>query len=687
MKNCMKFFVAALLMCIAMSMLPSYAEAARTTIMFGIDPVIIKIGERLPVACALRRDGQPVNIDTKVKFSLDTQEFVKLTVLSDEVALMYLVDLVGVKRGICTLTATAEDAATGEVYKGSVKIYVDTTPGATPTPMSTPSPLALLPSLQWPTPADEYDIGVRHSNDLFPTIKAGESYQIQWYFVRRNADSAGNSLVIIDGRHTFWTTADHPLEHYYGDGRYLEDGGNRYNFLMNIQSTSDVIKIDNKGKVTALKPGKVWVISTFQDDRFGYMAFDVEITVVAASASDTPSTSEVKKIKLNKTSATMDMGKQGTLKATISPSSAKNAKIEWKSSNNNVATVDANGLVTAVNAGKVTISATVGKISAACTVTVKRPSPSKVTIITRPNYIYAGKLEVFTAKVEPEHASQSVTWSSSNESILIVDKKSGLAKGRKKGKANIIAQTANGKKATWKVEVLPSVDDVCRAFIFVGTNQLPTDNIPWNIGANTVARALQTQRHQGKRWVAKCVYQPTKQQVLNQLKIISASSSDGDATLLFFSAHGASNTDPRGDLVFHGEGISPQELSEALRSCKGKKILLFGNCYGGIFVDYFRNLNDRNYAVMSAVSADETVRMSFTGGDFENTFADSITRHPHLGSPVSDSNFDGSVSWIELRDYIQEYMIKKLSSRVNHFFGDTFTVQAWPETDDFIMFD
>lgn len=63
-------------------------------------------------------------------------------------------------------------------------------------------------------------------------------------------------------------------------------------------------------------------------------------------------------ITLNKTSTTIAVGGTETLTATISPANATDKTYTWSSSDENVATVDANGEVTAVAAGTTTIKAT-----------------------------------------------------------------------------------------------------------------------------------------------------------------------------------------------------------------------------------------------------------------------------------------------------------------------------------------
>ncbi len=82
---------------------------------------------------------------------------------------------------------------------------------------------------------------------------------------------------------------------------------------------------------------------------------------------------KVKKVKLNKKSKTLRVGKSFTLKATVKPSNATNKKVTWKSSNTKVARVSRSGKVTAVKKGTATITVTTkdGKYKATCKIKVK----------------------------------------------------------------------------------------------------------------------------------------------------------------------------------------------------------------------------------------------------------------------------------------------------------------------------
>ena len=82
-------------------------------------------------------------------------------------------------------------------------------------------------------------------------------------------------------------------------------------------------------------------------------------------------TMPVSGVALDKTSAELQVGKTLTLTAAVTPDNATDKAVAWTSSNDAVATVDANGVVTAKAEGTATITATAGGKTATCTVTVK----------------------------------------------------------------------------------------------------------------------------------------------------------------------------------------------------------------------------------------------------------------------------------------------------------------------------
>jgi uncharacterized protein YjdB/Leucine-rich repeat (LRR) protein len=88
-------------------------------------------------------------------------------------------------------------------------------------------------------------------------------------------------------------------------------------------------------------------------------------------------------VTLNKTTATVEVGKTLSLTATVKPDNAANKAVAWSSSNSTVATVDNKGIVTGMSAGTATITAKAvgGNAEAKCIVTVNAPPPASTPVI------------------------------------------------------------------------------------------------------------------------------------------------------------------------------------------------------------------------------------------------------------------------------------------------------------------
>lgn len=98
------------------------------------------------------------------------------------------------------------------------------------------------------------------------------------------------------------------------------------------------------------------------------------IATMKESTPDTPVVPDVRVtgVKLNVTSKSIAVGESFVLKATVSPSNATMQSVSWSSSDETVATVDADGIVTALKVGscKITVATDDGNKTATCDVSV-----------------------------------------------------------------------------------------------------------------------------------------------------------------------------------------------------------------------------------------------------------------------------------------------------------------------------
>lgn len=166
---------------------------------------------------------------------------------------------------------------------------------------------------------------------------------------------------------------------------------------------------------------------------------------------------KAKKIVLNVTKKTMNVGQTTTLKVKkVSPSNASKS-VKYSTSKKSVATVDSKGKIKAKAAGTATITVTSksnSKVKATCKVTVKQPV-KEIRISKSVLAVQKGKTINIKATVKPKNASnKKLKYKTSNKKIATVDSK-GKVKGLKNGTVTITVTAADGskKKATCKVGV------------------------------------------------------------------------------------------------------------------------------------------------------------------------------------------------------------------------------------------
>lgn len=124
--------------------------------------------------------------------------------------------------------------------------------------------------------------------------------------------------------------------------------------------------------------------------------------IVKTSAKVTVTT-KVEQITLNKTEGILTVGNTHTIKATVFPEDATDKAVTWKSSDESIATVDAEGNVTAKGTGNVTITATSesdGDVSADYALTVNKAA-------TKPATNYRGTGSSAGAATTPSYTAPS----------------------------------------------------------------------------------------------------------------------------------------------------------------------------------------------------------------------------------------------------------------------------------------
>ena len=103
----------------------------------------------------------------------------------------------------------------------------------------------------------------------------------------------------------------------------------------------------------------------------------------------------VEGITLSKTDTTLKVGGTFTLVATVTPDGATDKGVTWSSSDDKVATVDADGNVTAVSEGDavITVKTADGGLTAECKVTVKKGVSTAVDGVSVIESVYPNPFE------------------------------------------------------------------------------------------------------------------------------------------------------------------------------------------------------------------------------------------------------------------------------------------------------
>ncbi len=223
-------------------------------------------------------------------------------------------------------------------------------------------------------------------------------------------------------------------------------------------------------------------------------------------------------ITLNKTEVTLDMNAEELKKqnesstlidkvnlvATISPETANvNKNLTWASNNEKVAKVDDNGNVTAVANGTAIITVTTenGK-KANCEVTVQT-SPTQITLSDTNIILDITKekeKQLVATMDETVNANNNLTWTSSNNNIVTVDK-TGKITGISNGTATITVTTENGKTASCEVTVQTSPtklnivgsryiakNNTSTYFVTFSPETASKELIKWNIGDEGIVK-------------------------------------------------------------------------------------------------------------------------------------------------------------------------------------------------------
>ena len=189
-------------------------------------------------------------------------------------------------------------------------------------------------------------------------------------------------------------------------------------------------------KITGLRSGTTTINFYYSDSRTDYHLETYVITVV-----------EVKNISIP-SSLSLILGQQYAFAPIITDNGATTT-LSWTSSNTSVALANASGYLTTVGVGTTTITCTAHNgVSAQCVVTVNPVYVNSISLNKTEAELIVGENLQLTPNVLPANATnKSVTWSSTNEAVAVVDG-NGLVTAVGSGTCQVKATAADGSGQT-----------------------------------------------------------------------------------------------------------------------------------------------------------------------------------------------------------------------------------------------
>ena len=175
-----------------------------------------------------------------------------------------------------------------------------------------------------------------------------------------------------------------------------------------LSSDESVATVDESGNVTAVGVGECTITTTIVADTTATAedaGVDSEMLVVPENAkAETKVTvgKAIESITLDSNEGVLTVGNTHTIKATVFPEDATDKAVTWKSSDESIATVDAEGNVTAKDTGNVTIMAvnSDGDVSSTYELTVNKAA-------AKPATNYSGTTSSAGAATTPSYTAPS----------------------------------------------------------------------------------------------------------------------------------------------------------------------------------------------------------------------------------------------------------------------------------------
>ena len=203
-------------------------------------------------------------------------------------------------------------------------------------------------------------------------------------------------------------------------------------------SNADVATVDENGVITAVAGGQADITATTANGVSAICKITVPI--------------HLNGISLEKTSLNLRKGQSSeALSVVYDPvNTTDELPTIWSSSDETVATVNAQGVVTGLKEGTATIKVQVGTFTATCDVTVSEIHANEIKVAEdTPSTLYKGQSHKLNVKVLPEDTTDDVEliYESSDDAVATVSA-DGTVTAVKEGTAQITIKTADGRIST-----------------------------------------------------------------------------------------------------------------------------------------------------------------------------------------------------------------------------------------------
>ncbi|MDE5642060.1 MAG: leucine-rich repeat protein [Muribaculaceae bacterium] len=168
----------------------------------------------------------------------------------------------------------------------------------------------------------------------------------------------------------------------------------------------------------------------------------------------------VSSVELDKTEISFKASESVVLTAVVGAEDATDKNILWKTSDENIATVDASGVVTAIAVGEATVTALAADgsgVKAECKVTVTPTLVESINIAGLATSLKKGRTLELQAEVLPATATNAtLRWSVSDSSVATVDQR-GVVKAVSAGEVNVKAAATDdsGIATVYTLTVIP----------------------------------------------------------------------------------------------------------------------------------------------------------------------------------------------------------------------------------------